>query len=183
MIALFPTLSLELFLPKWFDDQNDRFFLFQLLCPQHMEVPRPGTESEPQLQQLQILNLLCPAGDWTWAVAETTVDRISLMTTFFYSSLILLHCWALRVSLLSPLEALSSPSFCDTCRRFSLLPPRLLLWPLAPDAGISLKSFIIFIFSQQRRAFWFPHLLPWLPSSSTTCFFPLMWLLQLRPQA
>jgi len=48
--------------------------------PQLMEVPGPGIESEPQLQQHRILNLLCQAGDQTCAsavtraAAETTLD-------------------------------------------------------------------------------------------------------------
>ena len=46
-------------------------FCFLWLYPQHMGIPRPRTESEPQLrptpqlQQCQILNPLCLTGDWT----------------------------------------------------------------------------------------------------------------------
>ena len=34
-------------------------FFFSWLHPQHMEVPKPGTESEPQLQQHQARNQTC----------------------------------------------------------------------------------------------------------------------------
>ena len=37
-----------------------------------MKVPGLDSESEPQLQQLWILNLLCQDGDQTYAVTETT---------------------------------------------------------------------------------------------------------------
>ena len=50
------------------------FFPFQL-HPQHMEVPGPGIESEPELQQLwqhRILNPLCWARDQTSATTETS---------------------------------------------------------------------------------------------------------------
>ena len=53
------------------------FFLFQP-HPWHMEVPGPGTESEPhlppipQLWQCQILNPLFWAGDWTGNSTETS---------------------------------------------------------------------------------------------------------------
>ena len=53
------------------------FFFFYRLHPQHMEVPRPGVESElqlqsmPQLWQHQILNPLYQAGDQTHASATT----------------------------------------------------------------------------------------------------------------
>ena len=46
------------------------FFLFRP-HPKHMEVARPGTESEPQLQKHWILNLLHWAGDQTGATTKT----------------------------------------------------------------------------------------------------------------
>ena len=48
--------------------------------PQHMELPRPGTEHKLQVQptplmrQHQILNPLLLAGDLTCATTETTPD-------------------------------------------------------------------------------------------------------------
>ena len=39
------------------------FFFFLWLCPQHAEVPKPQIKPEPQLQQFQILNLLCHRGN------------------------------------------------------------------------------------------------------------------------
>ena len=56
------------------------FFFFFQLHPQHMNVPRPGMKSEPelpltsQLQQHQILNPLCQARDRTHATTETMLD-------------------------------------------------------------------------------------------------------------
>ena len=47
------------------------FSLFFWPHPQHMEVPRSGTESEPQLRQCWIFNTLCRAGVRTWASATT----------------------------------------------------------------------------------------------------------------
>ena len=51
-------------------------FIFFLFWPylQYMDVPRPGTESEPQLRQHSILNPLCQAGDQTCAATETMWD-------------------------------------------------------------------------------------------------------------
>ena len=56
------------------------FVFLSWLHPQHMEIPGPGTESEPhlqpmpQLQQHRILNPLCQARDQTCANSETTQD-------------------------------------------------------------------------------------------------------------
>ena len=48
-------------------------FLILWLHPRHTEVPRPGTESKPQLYlwQSQICNPLCWAGDETCTSAVT----------------------------------------------------------------------------------------------------------------
>lgn len=52
------------------------FIYFFWWHPWHMEVPQPGTESEPQLQKGGILNPLHQAGAWTWATTETMLDLI-----------------------------------------------------------------------------------------------------------
>ena len=54
--------------------------LFSWLHPRQVGVPRPGIESElqlqrtPRLRQCQILNPLHGARDLTWATTETTLD-------------------------------------------------------------------------------------------------------------
>ena len=45
-----------------------------------MEVPGPGTESEPQLQQRQILNPLLKAGDQTHTSAATRATVVGFLT-------------------------------------------------------------------------------------------------------
>ena len=60
------------------------FFLLIWLHFHHMEVPGPGTESEPQLwpmsplQQCQILNPLPGVGDWTHTASETMLIIVLL---------------------------------------------------------------------------------------------------------
>ena len=56
-------------------------FFFFLPYPQHMEFPRPGVKSQPQLQlmyaiasQCRIFNPMGQAGDQTRTSAETKLD-------------------------------------------------------------------------------------------------------------
>ena len=73
------------------------FFLFWL-PPGHMEVPGPGIESKselrprPQLQQHQILNPLCWAGDQTSASTETSWIINSLCNSGNSHYLSLMYC-------------------------------------------------------------------------------------------
>ena len=46
----------------------------------HMEVPGLGIESKPQLQQCQILNPLCRAGDQTCATTATQATAVRFVT-------------------------------------------------------------------------------------------------------
>ena len=60
-------------------------FFFKWLHPWHVEVPRPGIESKPQLQptpqlrQSWILNPLCWPGDWTCTSAATVATAFGFL--------------------------------------------------------------------------------------------------------
>ena len=56
------------------------FFFFFWPYLQHMEVPWPGIQTKPQMQQCQILNPLHQAEDWTCTFSVTWVAAVRFLT-------------------------------------------------------------------------------------------------------
>ena len=74
------------------------FFFSPISWPplQHVDVPGPRTESEPQLQQCQILKPLWQAGDWTWVSSATRAAAVGSLTHFARSRNSSSHFWIIN---------------------------------------------------------------------------------------